>query len=171
MENKPHPSIKETLVWARGLHANQTDKLGKPYIGHIERVVANLERFFSDVTDKQIHAAYLHDAMEDCGVTRNILIARGYGERVVQVIELVTKPKDKMSNKDYEDWIKQIIDSKDIDAIRVKFADMNDNFNKKRMALLTTEERNKLNKKYAKSYRMLVEAVNVEVEQSKKQWV
>ena len=41
---------------------------------------------------------------------------------------------------------------------------MNDNFNNKRMSLLTTEERNKLNKKYAKSYRMLVEAVNVEVE-------
>ena len=165
-ENKPHPSVKETLVWARELHANQTDKLGKPYIGHIERVVANLERFFADVTDKQIHAAYLHDAMEDCGVTRNILFERGYSERVVQVIGLVTKPKDKMSNKDYEYWIKQIIDSKDIDAIRVKFADMNDNFNKKRMALLTAEERNKLNKKYTKSYSMLVEAINVEVEQS-----
>ena len=41
---------------------------------------------------------------------------------------------------------------------------MNDNFNKKRMALLTAEERNKLNKKYARSYKMLVEAVNVEVE-------
>ena len=163
-ENKPHPSVKETLVWARELHANQTDKLGKPYIGHIERVVANLERFFADVTDKQIHAAYLHDAMEDCGVTRNILFERGYSEKVVQVIGLVTKPKDKMSNKDYEYWIKQIIDSKDIDAIRVKFADMNDNFNRKRMSLLTSEERNKLNKKYAKSYRMLEEVVNVEVE-------
>ena len=63
-----------------------------------------------------------------------------------------------------DNWIKQIIDSKDIDAIRVKFADMNDNFNKKRMSLLTTDERNKLNKKYARSYKMLVEAVNVEVE-------
>ena len=166
IEDKPHPTVKETLVWARELHANQTDKLGKPYIGHIERVAENLERSFADVTDEQIHSAYLHDAMEDCGVTRNILFKRGYSKRVVQVIGLVTKPKDKMSNKDYEDWIKQIIDSKDIDAIRVKFADMNDNFNKKRMSLLTTKERNKLNKKYAKSYSMLVKAINVEVEES-----
>ena len=164
-EDKPHPTLNDTRDWAKVLHAAQTDKLGKPYIGHIDRVVANLERSFADVTDEQIHAAYLHDAMEDCGVTRNILFERGYSERVAQVIELVTKPKDKMSNKDYEDWVKQIIGSKDIDAIRVKFSDMTDNFNKKRLSQLDAQERNKLNKKYAKPYAMLVEAVNVEVEQ------
>ena len=91
-EDKPHPTLNDTRDWAKVLHAAQTDKLGKPYIGHIDRVVANLERSFADVTDEQIHAAYLHDAMEDCGVTRNILFERGYSERVAQVIELVTKP-------------------------------------------------------------------------------
>ena len=129
-------------------------------------MVANIEQFFADVTDKQIDEVYLHDAMEDCGVTPNILVEGCYSERVVQVIGLITKPKDKMSNKDYEDWIKQIINSKDIDAIRVKFSDMTDNFNKKRMSLLDAQERNKLNEKYAKPFRMLVEAINLEVEQS-----
>jgi (p)ppGpp synthase/HD superfamily hydrolase len=166
MNIAPHPTVKEALVWARELHANQIDKLGKPYTGHIENVVANIEQFFADVTDKQIHEVYLHDAMEDCGVTPNILVEGCYSERVVQVIGLITKPKDKMSNKDYEDWIKQIIASEHIYAIRVTFSDMTDNFNKKRMSLLDAQECNKLNKKYAKPYRMLVEAVNVKVEQS-----
>lgn len=166
LHTKSHPTLKESQNWAKILHADQRDKLGKPYIGHIERVVEHLRQSFVNFTDDQLHAAYLHDAMEDCGVTKSDLFDKGYKDTIVKTIELVTKPKEKMSNSDYEKWIRSMIASQNIDAIRVKFADMTDNFNKMRMSLLDAQERNKLNKKYAKPYRMLAEAVNAQLEQS-----
>ena len=156
---KSNPTLNDSRDWAKALHAVQTDKLGKPYIGHIERVVAHLQQHFVDFTEDQLHVAYLHDVIEDCGVTKSDFFDKGYKDKIVKTIELVTKPKGRMSNIDYEEWIRSLIASQNADAIRVKFSDMTDNFNKKRMSQLDTQERNKLNNKYARPYRMLVNAV------------
>ena len=162
IQNKSHPTLKDTQYWAKILHADQKDKLGKPYIGHIERVVAHLKQSFSNFTDDQLHAAYLHDAMEDCGVTKSDLFDKGYKDTIVKTIELVTKPKEKMSNSDCEEWIRSIIiASQNIDAIRVKFSDMSDNLNEERMSQLEVKERSKLQKKYLGAYRLLTEALNM----------
>ena len=66
-----------------------------------------------------------------------------------------------MSNSDYEEWIRSIIASQNIDAIRVKFSDMSDNFNEVRMSQLKVEERGKLQKKYLGAYRLLTQALNM----------
>ena len=161
IQNKSHPTLKDTQNWATVLHAGQKDKLGKPYISHIERVAVHLRQSFANFTDDQLHAAYLHDAMEDCGVTKSDLFDKGYKDTIVKTIELVTKPTEKMSNSDYEEWIRSIIASQNIDAIRVKFSDMSDNLNEKRMSQLEVKERSKLQKKYMGAYRLLTEALNM----------
>ncbi len=161
LHTKSHPTLKESQNWAKVLHADQKDKLRKPYIGHIEWVVAHLRQSFVYPTEDQLHAAYLHDAMEDCGITKRDLFDKGYKDTIVKTIELVTKPKEKMSNSDYEEWIRSIIASQNIDAIRVKFSDMSDNLNDERMSQLEVEERSKLQKKYLGAYRLLTEALNM----------
>ena len=164
IQNKSHPTLKDTQNWAKILHADQRDKLGKPYTGHIERVAAHLKLSFANFTDDQLHAAYLHDAMEDCGTTKSDLFERGYKYTIVKTIELVTKPREKMFNSDYEEWIRSIIASQNIDAIRVKFSDMSDNFNEERMSQLEVEERIKLQKKYLGAYSLLTQALNMKGE-------
>ena len=161
IQNKSHPTLKDTQNWAKILHADQKDKLGKPYIGHIERAAAHLKLSFANFTDDQLHAAYLHDAMEDCGVTKSDLFDKGYKDTIVKTIELVTKPREKMSDSDYEEWIRSIIASQNIDALRVKFSDMSDNLNEERMSQLEFKERSKLQKKYLGAYRFLTEALNM----------
>ena len=64
IQNKSHPTLKDTQNWAKILHADQRDKLGKPYIGHIERVAAHLKQSFANFTDDQLHAAYLLSLIE-----------------------------------------------------------------------------------------------------------
>ena len=161
IQNKSHPTLRIAINQSYFNKADQKDKLGKPYIGHIERVVEHLRQSFVNFTDDQLHAAYLHDAMEDCGITKSDLFDKGYKDTIVKTIELVTKPREKMSNSDYEEWIRSIIASQNIDAIRVKFSDMSDNLNEERMSQLEVEERSKLQKKYLGAYRLLTEALNM----------
>ncbi len=154
-----NPTVSSSRNWATLLHANQTDKSGAPFIDHVERVVENLKKSFVDFTDDQLHAAYLHDVIEDCDVTKTDLLDKGYTDTVADTVELLTKPKDEMSNSDYAEWVKSIIDSANVDAVRVKFCDISDNFNSERLSLLTTVERDRLNKKYTEPYSMLLSAV------------
>tara|TARA_B100000575_G_scaffold43605_1_gene31008 strand:- start:8060 stop:8539 length:480 start_codon:yes stop_codon:yes gene_type:complete len=154
-----NPTVSSSRNWATLLHANQTDKLGAPFIDHVERVVENLKKSFVDFTDDQLHAAYLHDVIEDCGVTKADLLDKGYTDTVADTVELLTKPKDEMSNSDYAEWVKSIIDSANVDAVRVKFCDISDNLNNERLSLLATVDRDRLNKKYTEPFRMLLSAV------------
>jgi hypothetical protein len=56
---------RNTLALARRLHAGQADKGGQPYIEHVERVARILVERFPDATPEQVHAALLHDVLED----------------------------------------------------------------------------------------------------------
>lgn len=53
------PSRAELL--AREIHADDVDKAGEPYVGHLARVAAMVEPFGSDY----LVVAWLHDALED----------------------------------------------------------------------------------------------------------
>lgn len=129
------PTIAETKAYVRELFAGVTDKGGKPYHEHCERV---MEFLHGSATDDERHAALLHDVIEDTPVTAADLLARGYSERTVQLVErLSRKPED----GSYLDWIRSIARSGDPGLVMIKLADNRDNGDPRRIAAIPKAER------------------------------
>ena len=57
-----HPTVEQTRHLIQLLHYGQTDKAGKPYHEHCERVADLLGE---DTTDEERIVALLHDVLED----------------------------------------------------------------------------------------------------------
>jgi len=143
--------------WARELHVGQTDKAGKPYIQHIERVAAYHLHMFPRASLAEQDAAWLHDAMEDCGVTADDMRIRGYARETIDIVELVTRrPEDGLT---YAQWIERIAASGNAGAMRVKIADLTDNMNPKRLAQLPPEKAASLSSRYARAFERLTGAL------------
>ena len=100
-------------------HANQTDRVGKPYIGHSLRVAARLQ------TDELRVIGLLHNVLEHTDVTQDYLRSH-FPAQIVDVLLSLTR-KD---GENYEDYIQRI--AKDPVATRVKLADFEDNLDPNR---------------------------------------
>lgn len=108
------------------LFRDKTDKAGVPYINHLVSVSSML-----DTSNTKI-AGLLHDIVEDISdFTLNDLKMLGFSEDVVEIVRIVTK--DKKRKKNYHDWISEIIEAKNIDAIKVKYADIVDHLKLERL--------------------------------------
>ena len=87
----PRSPLQEALVYAAGLHAEQTKKGGEeiPYIAHLLGVCSlTLE---AGGTEDQAIAALLHDAAEDQGGRERLEEIRGkFGDRVAEIVEACT---------------------------------------------------------------------------------
>ncbi len=159
-ETMPHPTVQQTRDWVSRLHADQTDKAGQPYITHLARVVRHLLRLFPKATEAEIHAAWLHDAIEDCDITADTLQARGYTEQTVGIVELVTKdPSDGLT---YQQRIEALIATGNQGAMRVKLADLTDNSDPARLALLPEDRAISLGKRYQAALQKLKTALAVD---------
>ena len=77
-------------AWSVGAaaHAGQTRRSGEPYITHPIAVAAQCAEWKLDV--QALMAALLHDAIEDCGVTKPELIER-FGAPVAELVDGLTK--------------------------------------------------------------------------------
>lgn len=132
------------------LFANKKDKAGLPYINHLIRVSINVNEKNTKV------AALLHDTVEDIeNFTFDDLKALDFNEEVISLIKWVTKDKyDKEYTQEekkeiYHNKITSIIESGNIEAVRLKYADMSDNFDEERLSRLDIDTQNKLKNKYA----------------------
>lgn len=132
------------------------DKEGQPYIGHLIRVSEKLENKNTKV------AGLLHDTIEDIsGITFNHLRGLKFNEEILELIRLVTKKqsKEKLSKEEkklkYHREIMNIINSGNIEAVKLKYADMSDNFNEERMTLLDEQTRIRLKEKYQEEIKYL----------------
>lgn len=133
-------TIDDALVIAARAHRGQRDK-GRPaipYVTHPVRVMC----VFDDPTLQII--AVLHDAVEDSdgAVTLESLTAAGAPPRVVAALDAITHP-DGESNGDY--WARVRANP---DALMVKRADIADNSDPDRLALLEPAEAERLREKY-----------------------
>lgn len=107
--------LAETI--ARTAHAGQYRPDGKPYVTHLERVAAAVPGYLKA-------AAWLHDTIEDTGLTAEKLKdALGVTPWTVAVVDLVTRRE----GETYEDFIERIATAGNPDAIAVKLADLRDN--------------------------------------------
>jgi (p)ppGpp synthase/HD superfamily hydrolase len=148
------PSLDETIAFIRQVHAGQTDKSGADYAEH---PIAAMRRLPEGVDDAVRHAALLHDVIEDTCITRADLQRRGYSERVLAAVDLVTQAKDDI--RPYGEKIAALIASGNADALEVKLADMSENTAPERLARLDPERRAFFEQKYAQPLQALRKAL------------
>src|SRR5687768_9448583 len=91
-----NPEVAAAKAIATIAHRFQTDKIGVPYIEHPRRVATRL------VGPKYVAAAWLHDVIEDCGITAENLAAAGISDEVIAAVVLLTRTKDNGGNGYYE---------------------------------------------------------------------
>ena len=133
------------------LFQNKIDKEGEPYLNHLLRVSNNIEDENTKV------AALLHDTVEDIpNITYQDLLDIGFPKNIVSIVKIVTT-EDK--EKPYHDKITSIINSNNIEAIKLKIADMQDNSNPERLAKLEPELQNRLHAKYDNELKRLKEYI------------
>lgn len=141
----------EQVVIARAIahiaHKGQVDKSGNPYIGHPARVAEDVGN--QGHSGFVIAAAWLHDVLEDTDITREDLYAAGILWNVIGMVEDLTRTSEVSPEAYYENLAGKF------DAREVKLADIADNTNPDRLALLDDATIARLTRKYAKARLLL----------------
>lgn len=152
-----HPSLEETAALAGHWHAGQLDHAGVPYVRHLMRVSRHLSRLFPEASMAERHAAWLHDVVEDTGITTDDLAGHGYAPEVIEIVVAVTKPPN--DPRSYAERIEDLAASGQVAAMRVKIADLTDNADPARLAALPEDRAASLGKRYRAALQRLTEAL------------
>lgn len=139
---RPADTLGNTRRFARLAHGPQTDKLGRPYVGHLDAVAHNVYMLVGMDMDL-IKAALLHDTLEDTAVTQAMLEEAGFSPRTIHAVLVVTKMKGE-ANWSYTT---RVIKGGTGPMI-VKLADLYHNASPKRLAGLKPLDRDRLEEKY-----------------------
>jgi (p)ppGpp synthase/HD superfamily hydrolase len=132
---RPHPDLGHTIELMRRAHEGQIDKSGRPYYLHPLRVAMRLACF----SIEERHAALLHDVVEDTRVTLADLKSEGYGGKVLELVALLTR--DLPGGESHRQYLQRIVHSRNVEALRVKLADVYDNLSPARMRWLPPADR------------------------------
>lgn len=131
--------VEEAKDLAHRAHAGQVDKAGRPYIEHVARVAAAV------ADDPEAEAvAWLHDVREDCGDVFDTEI-HAFGWKIERLAIALTR----FVYTPAEDYYARI--RRNPVALRVKLADIADNADEARLALLDEATAARLRRKYAKA--------------------
>jgi len=140
-----HDVTSKAHELAERAHRGQFDKAGIPYIGHLERVAS----YVDPANPVAMTAALLHDSIEDTSLTAQDLLEHGIPAGAIEAIELLTRRPEQTP----EDYYQAI--SEHPLAREVKLADLADNSDPVRLALLPDSVRAHLTQKYSAAYRAL----------------
>ena len=150
--------LKASVI-VRRVFANILDKAGNPYIDHLY-MVSQSDDYISSV------AGLLHDIIEDTNITALDLLEVGIDRDIVETVFIVTKPKREKANmteeerlEAYNKEIDDIIESGNPHALRLKMRDMKNNYDQKRLELLSSEQQEWLGKKYSNNLKKLEKAL------------
>jgi (p)ppGpp synthase/HD superfamily hydrolase len=141
---------------AADAHAGQTDKAGRPYLAHPARVAATVAA--EGHPAQVVAAAWLHDVLEDSSTTAEDLLAAGIPPAVVRAVEALTHAPHEPRTA-YLTRVKA-----NLIACHVKAADLADNTDPARLAVLDVSTQTRLRAKYAAAYRALGLPVPVHLE-------
>ncbi len=115
--------LNKMIVFAATKHDGQYDRGGNPYILHPLSVM-----YLLDSKDEELQCiAVGHDLVEDTGVTWKELEDLGFSTRVILGIKCLTK----IPGETYEEYKNKV--KSNIDAIKVKIADLKHNTDIKRL--------------------------------------
>ena len=127
---------------AHRAHAGQVDKAGRPYIEHVARVAAAV----SDDPEAEA-VAWLHDVLEDCPDWADFVYQYPY--RITLGCVLLSRASCGTSEAYYSGVRSNPI------ALRVKLADIADNSDEARLALLDDKTARRLRRKYQNARKAL----------------
>jgi GTP pyrophosphokinase len=121
--------VRKAYRFADEAHLGQMRKSGEPYITHPIAVAALCTEWKLDA--QALSAALLHDAMEDCGVTKSELIER-FGAPVAELVDGLTKLEKLEFNtreeNQAESFRKMLLAmARDVRVILIKLADRTHN--------------------------------------------
>ncbi|CAN5685930.1 HD domain-containing protein [soil metagenome] len=119
--------LEDAIVLATEAHSGQVDKAGAPYILHPLRVL------LAQKDDVRRIAAVLHDVVEDCAVTPDMIRAR-FGDAVADAVVALTRRDD----EDYDAFVVRCAEN--AIARDVKRADIADNLDLSRIAVVTDRD-------------------------------
>lgn len=129
---------------AHRAHAGQVDKAGRPYIEHVARVAAAV------ADDPEAGAvAWLHDFLEDCNCVAFGDEFMDFPEPIRNAVVDLTRFPGRSEGFYY--WSVRTNPL----ALRVKLADIADNADESRLALLDAETADRLRRKYANARKAL----------------
>lgn len=136
-----HLNLIQVEAFARQAHATQTDKAGRPYAEHLAAVAEGVR--VRGGSDRQIAAAWLHDAIEDDALSARWLAEAALPQEVKDMVLAVTKrPGEELSA-----YTARILATPG--ALLIKEADLAHNADPARLAVLDEPARTRLNAKYA----------------------
>lgn len=154
IEDSQYPQAAKALHTALGAHSGQVDLTGEEYIGHLSRVAVRVLRSYhlwgEQANDEVVAAAMLHDILEDTPMSVHQLLGKGFTERTVQLVNLLTRTSG-VGTYDYYRFIRS-----DPDALRIKLADIADNMEPVRLAKLQAPVRAGLVGKYTAALKELL---------------
>jgi (p)ppGpp synthase/HD superfamily hydrolase len=118
------PMIKKAAQFAADAHTGQTRRYtGEPYITHPAAVASIVSYYTQD--EEVICAAWLHDVIEDCGITQEQLAAE-FTPRVAQLVSEVSDiavPAYGNRKVRFEKNLLHLVDASD-DGKTIKLADI-----------------------------------------------
>ena len=122
-------AIRRAYRFADEAHLGQLRKNGDPYITHPIAVAAQCAEWKLDA--QALMAALMHDAMEDCGISKTELVER-FGAPVADLVDGLTKLEklafDTREQNQAESFRKMLLAmAKDVRVILVKLADRTHN--------------------------------------------
>lgn len=122
-------NIRRAYRFADEAHLGQFRKNGDPYITHPIAVAAQCAEWKLDA--QALMAALMHDAMEDCGVSKTELVER-FGAPVADLVDGLTKLEklafDTREQNQAESFRKMLLAmAKDVRVILIKLADRTHN--------------------------------------------
>lgn len=121
-------TLEQAIAFAALCHEGQEDKVGATYILHPLRVMLRVH------SEAERRVAVLHDVVEDCGVTLDVLRRKGLPEEEVVAVEALTKAE----GEDYDAFIERA--GKNALAWKVKLADLADNSDRSRFRVITPKD-------------------------------
>lgn len=145
-------TLADVRALATRAHAGQFDKIGVPYIRHVEAVAAGLAPFGIGMQ----MAGLLHDTLEDTDLTTEQLLEAGVPWTVVDLVQRVTNNP----NISYQTKLEAIVTS--YGATLIKISDNAHNSHPDRVAHLAADKRERLGLKYANARSVLWPAVPAE---------
>jgi len=144
--------VQRAKELAHRAHAGQVDKAGRPYIEHVARVAAAVRvpgHVNCSGCDEAETVAWLHDVWEDRPDFNNWILPRWLPMQMVQAVQALNR-----NNATGTDAYFRAVKN-DAIALRVKLADIADNSDEDRLALLSPAVADRLRKKYARARRAL----------------
>lgn len=114
--------IREAALFASLAHTGQTRKFtGEPYFNHVAAVADMVSWRTQDA--ELIAAAYLHDTIEDCGVTHAEL-SRKFSPRVADLVQSLTNDEQALESMGKVAYMSNKLRHLTADALLIKLCDM-----------------------------------------------